>query len=58
MKKSKSTEDQIAFPLEQAELGTSVERVHRKMGISEASVIYEIGASESIWFASHRLHKH
>lgn len=35
MKKSKFTEDQIAFALKQAELGTSVEEVCRKMGISD-----------------------
>lgn len=37
MKKSKFTEDQIAFALKQAELGISVEEVCRKMGISEAT---------------------
>lgn len=37
MKKSKSTEDQIAFALNQAELGTSVEEVGRKMGINDAT---------------------
>ena len=37
MKKSKFTEDQIAFALKQAELGTSVEEVCRKMGISQAT---------------------
>lgn len=37
MKKSKFTEDQIAFALKQAELGTSVEEVCRKMGISDAT---------------------
>ena len=31
------TEDQIAFALNQAELGTSVEEVCRKMGISDAT---------------------
>ena len=35
MKKSKFTEEQIAFALRQAELGTSVSEVIRKMGISE-----------------------
>ncbi len=38
MKKSKFTEDQIAFALKQAELGTSVEEVCRKMGISDSTV--------------------
>lgn len=37
MKKSKFTEEQIAFALKQAELGTRVEEVCRKMGISEAT---------------------
>ena len=35
MKKSKFTEEQITFALRQAELGTSVSEVIRKMGISE-----------------------
>ena len=37
MKKSKSTEEQIAFALKQAESGTRVEEVCRKMGISQAT---------------------
>jgi putative transposase len=37
MKKSKFTESQIVFALKQAETGTSVEEVCRKMGISEAA---------------------
>ena len=37
MKKSKHTEEQIAFALKQAELGTPVEEVCRKMGISDAT---------------------
>lgn len=37
MKKSKFTEEQIAFALKQAELGTLVDEVCRKMGISEAT---------------------
>jgi putative transposase len=37
VKKSKFTEEQIAFALKQAELGTSVEEVCRKMGISDAT---------------------
>ena len=36
MKRSKFTEEQIAFALKQAEVGTSVEEVRRKMGISDA----------------------
>jgi putative transposase len=37
VKKSKCTEEQIAFALKQAELGTPVEEVCRKMGISDAT---------------------
>lgn len=37
MKKSKFTEEQIAFALKQAESGTHVEEVCRKMGISQAT---------------------
>jgi putative transposase len=36
MKKTKFTEQQIAFALKQAETGTRVDEVCRKMGISEA----------------------
>jgi putative transposase len=35
MKTSKFTEEQIAFALKQAETGTSVKEVIRKMGITE-----------------------
>ena len=35
MKKSRYTEEQIAFALKQAELGTPVEDVCRKLGIAE-----------------------
>ena len=37
MKTSRFTEEQIAFALKQAELGTKVEEVCRKMGISDAT---------------------
>ena len=37
MKKSKFSEDQIAFALKQAELGATVDEVCGKMGISEAT---------------------
>ncbi|VVE46686.1 transposase [Pandoraea cepalis] len=37
MKRSKYTEEQIAFALKQAEVGTMVAEVCRKMGISEAT---------------------
>ena len=37
MKRSRYTEEQIAFALKQSELGTSVPEVCRKMGISDAT---------------------
>jgi putative transposase len=37
MKKSKFTDEQIAFALKQAEVGTPVDEVCRKMGISDAT---------------------
>lgn len=37
MKKTKFTEEQIAFALRQAETGTGVGEVCRKMGIAEAT---------------------
>lgn len=37
MKKSKFTEQQIAFVLHQAETGTAVSEVCRKVGVSEAT---------------------
>ncbi|MDD5329618.1 MAG: transposase, partial [Sulfuricella sp.] len=37
MKRSKFTDEQIAFALKQAEVGTPVEEVCRKMGISDAT---------------------
>lgn len=37
MKKTKYTEQQIAFALKQAETGVRVEEVCRKMGISDAT---------------------
>ena len=37
MKKSRFTDQQIAFALHQAEGGTSVEEVCRKMGVSQAT---------------------
>lgn len=37
MKRSKFTEEQIAFALKQAEVGTPIEEVCRKMGISDAT---------------------
>jgi putative transposase len=37
VRKSKFTEEQIAFALRQVEGGTAVEQVCRKMGVSEAT---------------------
>lgn len=37
MKRSKFTEEQIAFALRQSETGTTVQELCRKMGISEAT---------------------
>ncbi len=37
MKKSRFTEEQIAFALKQQELGTPVEEICRKMGIAQAT---------------------
>lgn len=37
MKKSKYTDEQIAFALQQAEVGTPIEDVCRKMGITDAT---------------------
>ena len=37
MKKSRFTEEQIAFALRQAESGTSVEEICRKLGVTQAS---------------------
>ena len=37
MKRSRFSEEQIAFALKQQELGTSVEEICRKMGIAEAT---------------------
>ena len=42
MKKSRYTEEQIAFALRQAEGGTPVADVCRQMGVSEASVNAEV----------------
>lgn len=38
MKKSKLTEEQVAFAVRQADLGTPVAEVCRKMGVAEATV--------------------
>ena len=39
MKKTKFTQEQIAFALKQAETGTSVQEVIRKLGISEQTFL-------------------
>ena len=43
--KSRFTEEQIVFALKQAELGTSVPEVCRKLGISDATFT----SGEKIW---------
>ncbi|SFF29567.1 Transposase [Methylobacterium sp. 13MFTsu3.1M2] len=43
MKKSRYTEEQIAFALKQAETGTPVAEVLRRMGISELDLPRESG---------------
>jgi len=40
MRTSRYTDEQIAFALKQAELGTSVAEVGRKMGVSEATFFH------------------
>jgi putative transposase len=37
MKKARFTQEQIAYALRQAEAGTAVQEITRKMGVSEAS---------------------
>ena len=52
MKRSKFTEEQVAYVLRQAESGTAVEDICRSMGISQATFYIwkkkygELGASE------------
>ncbi len=46
MKKTRYTEEQIAFALKQAETGTRVEEVCRKMGISECDILQ---LEEEVW---------
>ncbi len=38
MKKSRFTDEQIAFALKQAETGTRIDEICRKMGISDATL--------------------
>ena len=66
MKKSKFTGEQIAFALRQAEVGTPVADVCRKMGISEAVGLYGLagqapdeayGANEHLPLPGHALAK-
>lgn len=44
MKRSKYTEEQIAFALKQSELGTAVPKVCRKMGV-EVQRTWKVGHS-------------
>ncbi len=44
MKKSSFTEEQIAFAIKQSGLGTRVEEICRKMGISDATFYVAISA--------------
>jgi putative transposase len=37
VKKSRFTEERIAFEIKQAELGTKIEEVRRKLGISDTT---------------------
>ena len=37
MKKNRFTDEQIAFALKQAETGTRIDEIWRKMGISDAT---------------------
>ena len=39
MKKSRFTDEQIAFALKQAETGTRIDEICRKMGISDATFL-------------------
>ena len=60
MKKSRYTEEQIAFALKQAEFGTAVAEVCRKMGVSEATRFWEVitqGERRSAALAVHALRR-
>ena len=46
MKKSRFTNEQIAFALKQAESGTPVEEVCRKLGVSQPTFYRWIGVEE------------
>lgn len=48
MKRSRYTEEQVAFALKQAELGTPVPEVCRKMGVSDAT-FYNCARSTAAW---------
>ena len=56
MKESKFTEEQIAFALHQADTGTSIDEVCRKIGISQTTFYSRkkkyggMGVSELRWF--------
>ncbi len=49
MKKSRFTEEQIAFGLKQAELGTSDPEIFRKVGISDATFYKNGRRSMAAW---------
>src|SRR5829696_2517597 len=55
MKRKRFTEEQIAFALTQADSGTSVEEVIRRMGVSEQACRRQDNESRSIqpWGGSH-----
>jgi putative transposase len=46
VKKSRSTDEQIAFALKQAETGTRIEEICRMMGISDATL--QVGSK--VWW--------
>jgi putative transposase len=52
MKRSKFTEEQIAFALKQAESGVTVAEVCRKMGISENTFITGKRSSRGLGYRS------
>ena len=55
MKKTKFTEEQIAFALHQAETGTRVVEVCRKLGISDATC-RRTNKSVTSTICNHRFH--
>ena len=49
MKKTKFTEQQIAFAPRQAETGTRVDEVCRKISMADAT-FYNVGREEKVWW--------